>query len=766
VATTNLSISYRPVRIGFLVRDGSVKDILDASGINTLLCGGVFNPIIPISESTRLAENLVKLFGVDVLYAVTENEHTKSFQEKYSYLQSPEYSNKGLFHEDYSTHKQKVRYLDILNLIQYYWDQDFKHKPKKYKSNCALITWRADDPLKNVFSVLLGHFPTTEHNLLDDFGDAFLNGLRSRLIRIELTNDLRSDLLTTLSPIEFTSSELRSYRRGFGFQRDGIYIGDENSFEDLWSFWNLRAAGSARRFLPKNHFARCEAYTRAYLKVLDDNPSHPSGFDDGISVHYWRKDPRTVEVDQEIVQIATRFKTKKSFTYSAQTEALWNGLNIKATANDYGVDSTLVNVEEFYDKYRVFLNLQDKPPIIKNASHEIQGQQIVVSIHPYGEGSDYRNHTLKPPFIFGLSEKYSTEIAVYPDRLRSEPEGVALIIEADDKYATLYPLPHQKLIEHIFHYVGIEASISQPGLITLRVLEKLKSYAAIGGDVFRIRGVRELLESLRADECIERGEATKKIWADGQFKKYQKGWKDTSSAFDHLLAKDFFRAGLELQCDHCKLKSWLSLKDMDDFWVCTFCGNKHQTSLHLRSRGSWKFRKSGLFAKDNNQEGAVPVILTLGKFAHTFDWSNLVFSPSLNLELGSLKCEIDFCVMQYQRREEIELGIGECKSYGGKVVQQDVDNLKAMHAKFKGTEIKCYLVFSKTAEQFDSEEIDLFKGVTRENIPVVLFLNKELESDRYQDYGATDVPNKYAATFRELSTNSYHRYLKEQSSTS
>lgn len=740
------------------MREGSVEDIITAAGINTLLCGGMFNPIIPMSAKNRLAEQLVKLFNVDVLYPVSQDDSIKSFKEKYSYLENPEYYAREIFHIDYQTNKQKIAYLDIANLIQYYWDRDLKHKSKRYKTDCALVTWAADDPLKNLFSVCFGYFPTT-YNLQDDFRNAFLNGLHAKLIEIAPAEPVSKNLIKTIYPLKLTSAELDIY--GGSFERDGIYIGDENDFRDLYSFWNLRAAGLSIAFLPQNHTERCEEYIKEYLRVFDEKPNRSPEIEENIFVHYQRKNGNVVQVDQEIVEIANRFKSKKNFIFSSETEAKWNGLNIKAVTYHFGLDSTLVDVEEFYEKYRVILNLQEKPPVIKNASHDIEGQSVIVSLHPYVEGSDYPNHTLRPPFIQTLSNVYSSDIATFSLQLRSEPEGVGLIIRADEKHSTLYPLPHQVLIKHVLEYVGIESSVSQAGLITARILEKLKSHTAIGGAVFMIRGVRELFESLKSDECIEIGEATKTIWADGQFKKYQKKWKNSNQVFDSLLAREFFRAGLELQCGHCRLRNWLSLKDMDDSWTCTYCGKIHQTSLHLQNHGSWKFRKSGLFAKDNNQEGAIPVILTLRKFADTFDWSNLVYTPSLNLKFNSLKCETDLCAMQYQRGHSIELGIGECKSRGGKIVRDDIENLKAVRARFSGTEITCFLVFSKTADQFDPEEVELFKGLAAENIPCVLFLNRELESERYDDY-RDDVPKKYPLTFKDLSINSYHRYLKAQ----
>lgn len=760
MATKNLSISYRPVRIGFLVRQDNIEDIINAVGINTLLCGGIFNPIVPVSANNRLAEELIKIFNVDVLYPVAQDESIISFQEKYPYLRSPDLYAREIFHGDYRTQKQKIAYLDVLNLIEHYWERDLKHKSKKYKTNCALVTWTEDDPLINLFSVSLGYFPII-YNLQDDFRDAFLNGLHSKLIELTPSESVSKDLINCIFPLRFTSSELTGY--GGTFQRDGLYIGDENNFTDLCAFWNLRAAGLALRFLPKNHISRCEEFIKAHLKVLDARPNHPPHIEDHIFIHYQPRDQWIGGVDQEIVEITKRFKTKKRLIFSTGSEFQWNGLQIKAATYNFGFDSTLIDVEDFYDKYRVVLNLQQKPDIIDNASSEIQGQKVVVSIRPYVEGSDYPNHTLRPPFIQKLNEVFSRDIAFDPWSLTTEPEGIGIIIGASEKYETLYPLAHQNMIEHIFKYVEIDTSISQAGLITKRILEKLNSDMGIGGSVFRVKGVRDLLESLKADECIDRGEATKRIWANEQFKKYQARWKNPASVFDSLLKREFFRAGLELQCDHCRLNCWLSLKDIDDFWTCAYCGKKHQMSLHLRNRGDWKFRKSGLFAKDNNQEGAIPVILTLLTLAETFDWYNLVYTPSMNLKFDSTNCETDFCVMQYQKGNSIELGIGECKSQRGKIELGDIENLKAVRNKFKGTEIESYLVFAKTADQFDSEEIELFKDLAKDNVPCVLFLNRELESDRHGD-SRDDVPNKYPFTFRDLAINSYHRYVKTQAS--
>jgi len=49
--TTSVAISYRPVKIGFLIEEGSFKQFIGCCKINTLLWGGIYNPIIPVGKN-------------------------------------------------------------------------------------------------------------------------------------------------------------------------------------------------------------------------------------------------------------------------------------------------------------------------------------------------------------------------------------------------------------------------------------------------------------------------------------------------------------------------------------------------------------------------------------------------------------------------------------------------------------------------------------------------------------------------------------------
>lgn len=70
--TINLSVMYRPVKIGFLVEYGDIDSLVRTVGMNNLLWGGIYNPIIPVSKNSTFAEKIMKLFSVDVLCPISQ----------------------------------------------------------------------------------------------------------------------------------------------------------------------------------------------------------------------------------------------------------------------------------------------------------------------------------------------------------------------------------------------------------------------------------------------------------------------------------------------------------------------------------------------------------------------------------------------------------------------------------------------------------------------------------------------------------------------
>ena len=322
----------------------------------------------------------------------------------------------------------------------------------------------------------------------------------------------------------------------------------------------------------------------------------------------------------------------------------------------------------------------------------------MVEVSPHSDFS-HPGHVLRVPYIRKLNEFYSRELVKHPWELRVQRDGIAGIIQTRTDRMTLYPISHSVLVFRLLAFAGMKAEMSQPGLLATKIIEKLDGIE--GGQVFKIRGVRELIQDLKPDQSVTRSEAKCTILSNGQFKKHEGLYIEarareekkltTDHVFDFLLRHGFFRGGLELSCDDCNLRNWLSLREIDDVWECEYCGGRNLTALHLRHRGDWQFRKSGLFAKDNNQEGAIPVILTLLVFLRIMDMSEFVWITALKLDPPG--CETDFCVLNYRESGGIEIAVGECKSGGGQIDQRDVDNLKKVREKLTSAGLECYVTF-------------------------------------------------------------------------
>ncbi len=716
MSTTTLSVSYRPVRIGFLVRDGNIDDIVKAAGINTLLWGGIYNPIIPVSDNLEFAECLIKLFNVDVIYPFypDKDKNIKTIYERFPLLGKHTLRHHKLFSKIPNTNYNTTNYFDSMNIITYYWENEFKHSHDN--SNCILVNWGVKSTFKDLYSVWFGYYPDG-YNLYNDFKRSFLELLCSKEYRIINTRPLSRNFLKKIYPIEITREKIHVYCDRFDY---GIYVGDENNFDDLINFWNLRASGKKVIFLPLERNENFTNFAKSFDKTLDHNYF--------LNIYYFNKDKCKIK------KTIHNLNFSRDVLYNELNIISWNGLYIIPKEYKCDEENVLAHIDNYRDKYFVFLKLPQKPfTTKKNLNNDFQ--RLVTSVNSLGEFG-YRNHTINPPFIQELNDFYQREIALLRNELRIEKDGIGIITEKRNEVISLFPIPHQQLIEKIFEYVGFKATLSQPGLITLRIIEKMGGLEATR--IFKIRGVRKLIKSFKSEEHVSKKTAEEKIWNDSNFEKYKKLYIEErdkreltkEQVFKFLLKNDIFRAGLELKCNYCNLKNWISLKRIDDWWECDYCGYKNQTSIQLLNKDTWKFRKTGLFSKDNNQEGAIPVIITLLQLLRTLDFSKFIYSSSLNLYSDifvNKQSEIDLCVLHYGRRNKIEIGIAECKDESGKIEKTDIENIKTIRKKFMLKDIECYPIFSKTSDNFDDDEIILFQELKEDDIPFILFSNKELE---------------------------------------
>src|SRR6266851_4020774 len=82
MATNSIRIRYRPLRLGWCVREGNWEDLRKALRLAHTLWGGVFNPILSLGDPARAAQ-LVRLYQVDALFAAEEDGQLTAFIERF-----------------------------------------------------------------------------------------------------------------------------------------------------------------------------------------------------------------------------------------------------------------------------------------------------------------------------------------------------------------------------------------------------------------------------------------------------------------------------------------------------------------------------------------------------------------------------------------------------------------------------------------------------------------------------------------------------------
>src|SRR5262249_50321998 len=270
------------------------------------------------------------------------------------------------------------------------------------------------------------------------------------------------------------------------------------------------------------------------------------------------------------------------------------------------------------------------------------------------------------------------------------------------EHVTLCGTERFSFARHFFKAFGIAAEVSKPGLICEQLIRQMNGIQ--GCRVFKIKGVRYLIEQFEPWQDFTRTYAIQTIGDIAVYKHLyiearEEEHLKSLDVFSFLLKRCVFHVGLKLECPTCRLDFWRALDDVQTILTCEYCGKEFNTTLQLRDR-NWTYRPSGLFGRGDNQEGSVPVALTLQQLETTLHGGySIVWLPAMTLEPITAqieKCETDFVLLCQDWRGRLKLVIGECKA-NGKIDGEDVRNLSTVADAFPPDRFDVFLVFSKTS---------------------------------------------------------------------
>ena len=724
MSTLNINVQYRPIRVGWCIRENNFDDYKKALQLSHTLWGGRYNPLIPIGNIDQAYE-LINLFKVDVLFPINDEKSIVEFINKFPHLPWPHHFDKGLFIR--WMQKKEPVFLDIFqSALRLRSDLNKENAFSEFQ--LKLINWEDDDPLSTIFNAMFGCPPSKDELEIEfDYKEIIAETLTTNTIHINSTEIIDSALIS-VPTINWLSTYLLYSKRSTSWDTPGFYVGSISNFADLVNFWNLRACGIPLVYYDPMFKDRLANLKEKYTTKLKSQV--PTGYESITRIGIWLQDSNHDTFDQE------EFEGK--LTICRIGSGSWNGSNIK-TPTWHFKGKTVLGV--LSDSNHTSLAFQLPPKPTCNDTPETN-QYLIASTDIYGSIFD-EDQTYELPYIPELNRFYGQD-TFHLDKFRIEPNRLGLIIQHNDDSSHLKSINVKKLAQEIFQLSGMSLTPSEAGIKTSRIIKQLEGLQNCR--IFKIRGVRQLIEEHSPNTSFRTTEATKIIGQinpkteQPDFDRYKmlylEGAQVTpSSAFNYLAQKDVFRVGIELKCPNCELKFWRILDNVKSKSICELCNHKFNVLTQLKDR-DWFYRRSGIFGLDDNQAGGIPVALTLNQLLSNFHSDTFLYTTAMNIKFDDINksCETDFIIISWNRNGKVSIVISECKTRKS-IETQDVENLKKVADRLKNKYIDSYILFSKLAEFSESEIEMCIQAQEQYRDRVIMLTERELESSSI--YGET-----------------------------
>jgi hypothetical protein len=695
-----------------------------------------------------------------MLWPVSNDDTTRGFIKTFPYLPNPfHYEDLFVKHSDGQRHAQLA---DVYHPIQRCYEENFKNNPKP-ELGVGIYEWQGNDALADVLLISYGGFPSADATGTD-YAELLRKYLAAKTIVIPSDAPIPERPEKEIALSWFSRAYMKQhYSVRNHWAHPGIYVGSPKNFDDLVNFWNLRATGTYLMFYSPEHVQRLDGERDRWLGQLRSRPKGQFESDNFISI--WVKDDSTKPDLSGFGQ---------GLALCTVREGTWNGMNVKAPYMYFSEGSALGAIgESSLGLPNVSFQLPSKP--FAGETRLFQ-QHVVMSVDPGIGLFGNERATLHTPYIPELNEYYGRECLFHWDSARAELDGLGIISNASRSDLSLTALDITELISRIFGVAGINAVPSKAGLIATRLIRQMGGLQRCRP--FRIPGVRNLIKKYGPDKWFTRSGAIEAIrdadpntnvtsfaeFEDIYIEQRPTGTKlKPDAVLGYLLRKGVFRAGLRFDCPNCRLQFWISLDDARTETTCEYCGDKFNVTPHLKDR-DWAFRRSGLFGRDDNQEGAIPVALTLMQLDTTFTSREILYSTAMSLESNAaqIRCETDFVVIGPRTRNgQIDIAIGECKTTD-EITADDVAKLKAVADAFPRERFAVYVIFSKLAP-FAAAEISRIRAVNdRYHRRAILLTPRELEPYHLYDRTAKEFKiDRYAVSFEDMANVTEQVFLAE-----
>ena len=194
-----LTVGYRPIRIGWCVREVDLDDLRRAWRLTHTLWGGKFNPLIPVG--LRCSKDIIRALGVDVLLPADGScQELLDFAKSFDTLYWPEVR---VFPD--GPRSESPTFVDVKRPIELI--REMREKERAVHRHAYLFEPNAMDPLKDVLLAMFGGYPEAAEVGVD-YSTVYASTLRAETIG---TAVMGPEIATALTPSEVSSWEIKRY---------------------------------------------------------------------------------------------------------------------------------------------------------------------------------------------------------------------------------------------------------------------------------------------------------------------------------------------------------------------------------------------------------------------------------------------------------------------------------------------------------------------------------------------------------------------------
>lgn len=734
-----------------------------AASMNTVLWGGIYNPIVPF-EPSEVRNGLLKAFDPDWLVNLTGADLPTDLATRYQYrIIGPN----SLVRMSPRRNRRVLGFgFNILPIIRHVYEEEVRFLITPTRA--ALLKPAGTPGWPEFVAFAYGSFRWLPQMDVD-FEKAFREGLRAK--QIDLPDGTPPpDYQDLLLPLDFTGYGLSFSRGRANFSTHIIYIGDHKNLRDLIEFWNIRATGRTAVFIPLSAYHSFEPLIR-FVAEQDHYPisqevENQTDLQKGPSVS-----------DKAFDEVCTWVGTLGLGPLPRRTWSPSFGMESESYVGDIQVADIQASEGE---EISILENgrmtpVKTIPPPYLDQSQVTKGEFTwSVEICMTGGYS-------QPEWMFSFPNEPAVEkvarraVIGLPGEVRLGRRGLVLQQDWARPTVQLIPVHTEDVFRALFRQAGLESETSEPGRYAEQIIKKMGSLHG-GCRVFKIRGVRDIINRLGDGSVLTKNNMYDIVMCQTP-DQYGQNWRPElyedlilrsgqrrplhfGTIFDVLLEKRIIRPGFEFECRSCSKRDWYHVSEFDEEFTCRFCFTRQR--VNFASVRDWQYKADGLLRIPDSAQGSIAVIVSLWRFEDLAPFrGRYITSQNLIARDTGRRYEIDYAYLVTGMFDtSYDLVLGEAKGFID-LTDDAMQKMAELSDRFsRSLSRRPYLAFSTLKDRFSDAERERLRDLVSQGYKIIALTREEL--DPYSLHKRFEgLPRPHAVTIEDLSRNTIMLNVKQ-----